>query len=220
MKKLIKKGERFGKLEVLGFDHEIHHVYENSKRNYKEYFYNCKCSCGKDVVVSEKSLKSGNTKSCGCLNIEKIVERNTTHNLSNNRLYGIYHGIKKRCYNKNSRSYKDYGARGIKMCDSWLKDFRTFYEWASCSGYKDNLTIERIDINKDYCPENCSWIPLGEQAKNTSRSRYYELDGVKHLLGDWCRIYNIEFTCVRRRLERGWNLKKALTFPNRRKLIK
>ena len=121
MKKLIKKGERFGKLEVLGFDHEIHHVYENSKRNYKEYFYNCKCSCGKDVVVSEKSLKSGNTKSCGCLNIEKIVERNTTHNLSNNRLYGIYHGIKKRCYNKNSRSYKDYGARGIKMWKEWKK---------------------------------------------------------------------------------------------------
>jgi hypothetical protein len=217
-KSILEKGTKFGRLTVIIFDHEEHHIYkDNPHRNYREYFYKCVCDCGKEIIVSERSLKSGNTKSCGCLNHDKIIERNTKHNLSRTRLYKEYHGMKKRCYNKNARSYKDYGKKGIVMCKQWLDDFVQFYEWALANGYSDGLTIERIDIRQNYCPENCKWIPIGEQAKNTSRNKYYEINGIKHLIGDWCKIYDIPFTCVRHRLERGWDLQKALSTPNGRK---
>lgn len=213
MKKLLEKGQRFGRLTVLEYSHREHRTFKNSRNNYYIYFYKCKCDCGNIGIYRERSLKSGNTKSCGCLNIDKIIERNMTHNLSNTRLYKIYHGIKKRCYNRNCRSYKDYGGRGIGLCKEWANNFLTFYNWAIDNGYSDNLTIERKDVNKEYSPENCTWITKEEQNLNKTTSVFYEYDGKKFLLGELAKRYNLPFTCLRKRLERGWDLEKALTTP-------
>lgn len=218
MKTYLGKGSRFGKLTVIGLHHKEHIIKKNSKNNYYKYFYLCKCDCGKETICEERSLKSGNTKSCGCYNISKIIERNTTHNLSSTRLYKIYHGMKKRCYNHKSKSYKNYGGRGIKICKEWLDSFPKFYEWSLNNGYREDLTIERKDVNGNYEPQNCCWVSVKEQAKNRRRNVFYELNGVRKILPDWAREYNMPFTCVRKRLIRGWSLEKALKTPKLRRL--
>ena len=124
--------------------------------------------------------------------------------------------MKKRCYNPTCRSYKDYGARGIVIHQEWLDDFRSFYDWAISNGYKDELSIERIDVNKPYEPTNCCWVPVSEQAKNTTRNVFYEYKGEKKILGDWAKEFGLPFTTVRKRLNRGWSLEKALTTPKLR----
>lgn len=124
--------------------------------------------------------------------------------------------MKKRCYNPKCRSYKDYGLRGITICDEWLSDFKAFYDWAINNGYKDDLSIERIDVDKPYEPTNCCWVSLEEQAKNTTRNVFFEYKGQKKILGDWAKEYNLPFTTVRKRLGRGWDLERALTTPKLR----
>lgn len=215
MKKFLQQGEKFGRLTVLRYSHKELISFENTRKNYNKYFYECRCDCGNVGLYEERRLKNGNTKSCGCLNHDKIVARNRKHDLSKTRLYKLYHGIKKRCYNQNCRSYKDYGKRGIGICKEWLDDFTNFYSWAINNGYREDLTIERIDVNKNYCPENCTWITLSEQTKNTTRNVFYEYNGEKHLMGEWAKLYNLPFTCVRRRLDRGWSMEKTLTTPKR-----
>lgn len=216
MKKYLKNGEKYGRLTVIKYSHRVKHEYKDSRRNFYTYYYLCKCDCGNVGTFAEDRLKSGNTKSCGCICHEKLLKRNTKHNLSKTHLYRIYHGIKKRCYNKKDSSYGRYGAKGIKMCDEWLSDFINFYNWATSHGYKNTLTIERKDYRGDYTPENCIWIPAEEQARNTSRNVYHEYKGKKKLLGEWAKEYNLPFTCVRKRLVRGWTLDKALNTPKLR----
>lgn len=216
MNKYLNPGEKYGRLTVIKYSHRIKHEYEDSKRNFYDYYYLCKCDCGNVGTFVGNRLKSGNTKSCGCICHENLLRRNTKHRLSRTHLYRIYHGIKRRCYNKNDSSYARYGGKGIRMCNEWLSDFMNFYNWAITHGYKKNLTIERIDFRGNYTPENCTWIPFGEQAKNTSRNVFYEYNGKRKILPDWAREYNLPFTCVRKRLVRGWTLERALNTPKLR----
>ena len=134
------------------------------------------------------------------------------HGKRNTRLYGIYAGMKGRCYNINNKRYKNYGKRGIKVCKEWLDDFMAFYNWSINNGYKDNLSIERIDVNKDYEPSNCCWIPLSKQSKNRSSNIYIYLDGEKQNLFDFCKKHNYNYELVQKRITRWhWSLEKALT---------
>ncbi len=126
----------------------------------------CQCDCGNTINVFTQNLKRNNTKSCGCLNKELASQRMTTHGKGNSRIYHIYHGMKERCYTKSNSCYKNYGGRGIKVCDEWLHDFMAFYKWSMNNGYDDSLTIDRIDVNGNYEPKNCRWVTNIEQQRN------------------------------------------------------
>lgn len=123
--------------------------------------------------------------------------------------------MRNRCNNKNEKSYKWYGGRGIKICDDW-NDYGIFFEWAMKNNYKEGLSIERIDVNGNYCPENCKWITMEEQHKNTTRTRIIEYDGKKMSLSDWARYKKIDKVTLYNRLERGWSIDKALNTPARK----
>ena len=119
--------------------------------------------------------------------------------------------MKSRCLNKNSEKYKNYGGRGITVCEEWKNDFKTFYDWAMANGYSDELTIERRDVNGNYCPENCCWITSAEQAKNKTSNVVLEFNGESHNLSEWSKITGISSGELSYRIRRGWDVEKALT---------
>lgn len=159
--------------------------------------WECRCDCGSNKILSTSNITTGNTKSCGCLKKELLLRKNTTHGMSNTKLYSVWGSMKDRCFNENVSQFSDYGARGITVCDEWKNDFRAFYDWAIESGYKDGLTIERKDVNKDYCPENCCWIPRKEQSKNRRNSHFITYKGETKTLSEWSRELHIDRKCVR-----------------------
>lgn len=140
-----------------------------SKRG--EYKNEYLCHCGKITQTRATVVKSGKVKSCGCYNREVLKMRNTKHGLlkGNRRLYFVWNSMKQRCLNPNNKEYKYYGGRGISVCDEWIK-FEQFYNWAKENGYQDNLTIDRIDNDKYYCPENCRWVTHEVNCQNRRRN--------------------------------------------------
>lgn len=139
--------------------------------------------------------------------------KNAKHNKANTRIYSIYYDMKTRCYNKKRKSYKYYGGKGIEICDEWLNNFINFYNWSINNGYKENLTIDRIDVNKNYEPNNCRWVPMKEQFHNRTDNVYFIINNQKKCLAELCEEYNMPYQTVRKRLARGKNILEALTKP-------
>lgn len=127
----------------------------------------CMCSCGKEKEVMLNSLRIGTTKSCGCLRKELLVKNSTKHSLCKHRLYHIFNNMKDRCYNENEKSYKNYGGRGIVICDEWLSDFQKFFDWSIANGYSSGLQIDRVNNNLGYCPDNCRYTTGSINSQNT-----------------------------------------------------
>lgn len=169
-------GQRFGRLIVDSYAFTNKHG---------KSMWNCQCDCGKAVVVAGAHLKSGHTASCGCYGAEASGIRTRTHGMRQTRLYRIWLGMKSRCTIPSVKCYKHYGGRGITICDSWMNDYQAFHDWAMASGYRDGLTIDRIDVDGNYCPENCKWATWKEQHRNTRKTVYIEMNGKRMPIADW-----------------------------------
>ena len=148
-------GQRFGRLLVK------ERVFSENSQQVK---WRCLCDCGKETFPTTSHLRSGHTKSCGCLGLENATKAKITHNSSGSRLLTIFRAMHNRCTNKNRYSYKWYGGKGVRVCEEW-SDFINFKNWALSNGYQENLTIDRIDPNKNYEPTNCRWITQSENSK-------------------------------------------------------
>ena len=178
--------------------------------------WNCSCDCGNSCIVRGISLRRGQTKSCGCLKSDATAERNklaVKHGETKTRLYRIWSGLKDRCLNKASRDFQNYGGRGVSICEAWTKDFIAFRSWAMQSGYTAGLTIERIDVNGGYCPQNCTWIPAKKQAANRRCNVFY--NGV--CLAEWSRRTGNSYYAIAKRVSAGWDLERAIFTPVRPK---
>ena len=142
------------------------------------------------------------------------------HGMSYSKIYSTWQRIKNRCYRENFPHYKSYGGRGIKVCDEWLdkeNGFINFKNWAFNNGYKDGLSIDRINVNGNYEPSNCRWITMKEQASNKRTNIFYTINGKTMTQTQWCEYYNIPRTNIRRRISSGWSVLDAYTKPIRKK---
>ena len=191
--KIDLTGNRYGRLTVLQ---------EDGKTNHGDLRWLCKCDCGNIKTITGSKLKRGWTKSCGCIQKEWASRNMSTHKMSNTTLYNVWLRIKSRCYYPKNNRYHRYGGRGIKMCPEWL-DFTNFYNWSMNNGYKEGLTIERIDIDKDYEPSNCCWIPLEEQARNKSNTVWRTYQSRRMCMAQFSRETGISINVIRNRLKKG-----------------
>ena len=197
MKSIDITGLRFGRLVAI-------------KKEFiknKSQYWSFKCDCGNTTTAKKSHVLYGRIKSCGCL----LKENNTgyKHGLSKTRIYNIFKGMKNRCYNPNEPAYKNYGGRGIKICNEWLKNPELFYEWAIKNNYRDDLSIERINVNKGYEPNNCTWILLKNQPKNTRKSIRIAYNNEVKTLSEWCELLNLDKRRTETRLRRGWSVNRA-----------
>lgn len=200
-------GQKFGRLTVLK---RMDRIDSQGRR-----LYECLCECGKVTYVNSHDLKNGSTKSCGCLGAELFLSRITKHGAYKTRLYKVWGDMKNRCTNKNNDHYKDYGGRGITVCDDWMR-FESFRDWAFSHGYDEYAkfgvcTLDRIDVNGNYCPENCRWVDAKTQSNNKRTNVYLEFDGQRHTISEWSEITGIGKTVIRQRILSGWDVEKALT---------
>ena len=194
-------GERFGKLVVNSFD---------CKKGTRTY-WNCDCDCGGSRIVSNDHLRNGDIVDCGCY--KRHISHWQKHGMYNSRLYNVWSLMKERCYNSNRKEYPNYGGRGIEVCPEWL-DAKTFIEWALKNGYEDNLTIDRIDINGNYCPQNCRWVSRKAQQNNRRNNRLITYKGETKTITQWANEYSIPYYVVSKRYDKlGWTFERAISEP-------
>lgn len=195
-------GKRFGRLTVLRCE---------GKAKHGKYQWLCRCDCGALKISDTGQLNSGCTQSCGCLKTEMLIKKNQTHNMAGTPIYTTWATMKRRCHSPKDKQYKDYGGRGIAVCDEWLS-FEGFYKDMGDS-YKPGLTLERIDNNKGYCNENCVWADRITQANNNSRNRFETVDGITDTVANHARRYGHTYAVVQHRLQRGWDVEEAFKTP-------
>lgn len=191
-------GLRFGKLVAIS------RVGANKKG---EGIWLCQCDCGNRSFVVLSNLKNGHTTSCGCY--KQVCSR--THNETKTRLHHIWAGMKARCYNNKIPKYKDYGGRGITVCDEWRSDYIAFKEWAINNGYKESLTIDRINVDGNYEPSNCRWATAKQQANNKRNCNYITYENKTMTIKEWAEIIGVKSSALWKRIfVHNMPLEKAL----------
>lgn len=141
------------------------------------------------------------------------IPRHLTHGKTHTKLYGVRTAMIQRCYNPNNQSYPNYGARGISVCDEWREDFQSFYYWAMSSGYAEGMSIDRIDNNGNYCPENCRWATATEQGNNKRNNVFIECNGERHSMKEWSEITGLSVKKIDSRRRAGWDAERILYEP-------
>lgn len=201
MKALNLVGKRFGFLLVI----------ERKGSDEKgQSLWLCRCDCGTEKVVRGHDLKGG-TKSCGCS--RRYNTGLYKHGLSNTRLHRIWRSIQDRCYNQKNQDYRHYGGRGITVCDEWREDFMSFYNWSMENGYEEILTIDRIDVNKGYCPDNCRWVSMVEQSNNRRNNKVITFHGESLTIAQWSKKIGVKYGDIQNRLNYGYSFEDAIN-PN------
>lgn len=205
-------GQKFGKLEVIKLSRNV-----KSGKRYRKYWL-CKCECGNNKEIRTDCLTGGGVKSCGCLKKEQDKKNLTDkfrykakYNIVDERLRGIWQGMKSRCLDKSNKSFYRYGGRGITLCNEWL-DFNVFADWALSNGYKETLTIDRIDNSGNYKPSNCRWITNKEQCRNRRTNHLVNYKGEKITLIELSEKTGIPYGVIASRAQKGW-LDHDLTKP-------
>ena len=197
-------GKKFARLNVTG-------NFILTKQGRRKW--ECRCDCGKTTWVVTNNLLSGKTKSCGCWNEEVKSKTHTKHGMSQSRIYRIWSNMKARCECKTNDAYSLYGRRGISVCKEW-HDFETFEKWAMKSGFQKGMSLDRINVNGDYSPDNCKWATPAEQANNRRNTIYLEYNGEKHTISEWAEKLGINRSTLNNRICRGWTVEKALARRN------
>lgn len=200
-------GKRYGRLCVKEYMGVI-----NGRGTWK-----CVCDCGTEKLITKHDLDTGRVLSCGCLKDENIVKRSTKHSGCKDRLYRVWAGMKDRCYNEGNPFYRHYGGRGITVCDEWKNDYANFRECAMSNGYDSSAkhgkcTLDRIDVNENYCPENCRWVSQKVQANNKRYNLKIEYQGTIKTLSEWADYLGFTYGALYARIyECGWTIEKAFT---------
>ena len=187
----MQAGSRFGKMVVIE---------RSSESKYGERRWLCRCDCGVVKTVPGSDLRSGKICSCGCLKHDTKVR--LTHGGSGTKLYEVFKTMHRRCESPSSNRYNHYGARGISVCEEW-SNFDAFREWAYTNGYSEGLTLDRIDNNGNYCPENCRWATAKEQSNNRRNSVWVEINGVRKTVAEWSNVSGISPYTLYSRVNRG-----------------
>jgi len=190
--KIDLTGNKYGRLIVI----------KEMGRKRKEVCWLCKCSCGNEVVVNGYALRSGHTSSCGCYMKDQTRDKNAKHGLYDSKIHTTYFNMKNRCYNPNYKFYKNYGGKGITVCDEWLgaDGLMNFYNWSLQNGYSSELTIDRINNNLGYSPDNCRWVTMREQQNNRTNNRLLTARNETHTLAEWSRILGIKYQNLQKKL--------------------
>lgn len=206
-------GQRFGRLTVVEYDH----THNGSA------YWKCKCDCGNEKIISSNSLTQGNATSCGCYRKEYVSAQKKTHGMSKTRIYREFRAMKTRCTNENIEEHHRYSGRGINICDEWMGKggFERFMKWAYANGYSDDLSIDRIDNDKGYSPDNCRWVDRITQANNTSLNHNITINGETHTMMEWSQITGISYSAIKGRINKlGWSPEEALGFREHSKITK
>lgn len=192
-------GRKFGRLTIIS-------LHERSEKSTMHKWL-CQCTCGKTVVTAIQNLRTGNTRSCGCLFTESLVKRNTKHGLTHDHkgAYRSWKDMRQRCNNPNNKSYDDYGGRGIKICERW-NSFANFF--ADMGDRPEKHSIDRIDVNGNYEPNNCRWATDKEQARNKRNNHIMENGKT---LAENCEIVGVDFKVVSYRISQGYSFDEALS---------
>lgn len=197
-------GNVYGRLTVVAFA-----GYSDTKRPKPVWL--CSCECGNTTTVTGSHLKNGNTSSCGCLRVAAATKMATKHGLKGSRAYQIWQGIKRRVNNSNDDHYHRYGGRGITMCDSWLESFECFLN--DMGEPPEGMSIDRIDNDGNYEPDNCRWATPSEQSRNNSRNVLLTANGTTKCLVDWANDLGCSSYAIQKRIKRGWSVEDAVTIP-------
>ena len=189
--------------------------YVGRDKNHFPYFW-CECSCGAKKICRLYPLRQGVVISCGHIQRKNTSDTSKTHGLSKSKLYNIYHSMRSRCYKEYDNRYYCYGERGITVCDEWLdkeNGFVNFYNWAMANGYRDDLSIDRKDVNKGYSPDNCRWATDLEQARNKATTVWLTYAGYTFPITVWAEIIKIAAGTLEYRLNHGWTAEEILRTP-------
>ena len=211
-RKLDLTGQRFGRLVVLSFHHN-----ENGKR-----YWLCLCDCGNKKIAHTSHLNFGLVKSCGCLADETRANnrlKKRKHGFSHKeRLYETWKNMKRRCCDPSNNRAKFYIEKGIKVCDEWMNDYSEFRQWALSHGYAETLTLDRINNDGDYCPENCRWATAKIQANNQSRNHLLTYNGETLTMSEWADKLGITYATINSRVQHGWSMTRIVNTPQRRSI--
>lgn len=199
--KIDLTGKRFDRLEVIRLVVDI----PGKKKKWL-----CRCDCENEVIVQGSNLQSGHSTQCKECQWKDVHTNHTTHGMTGTKIYGVWNTMINRCENPNSKSYCDYGEKGVSVCKEW-HDSKNFIDWALSHGYEEGLEIDRIDTNGDYCPENCRWITRLENANNKTNNRIILHNGEEKTLAEWARYYGLNYKSLHKKISLGYSFEEIVS---------